>query len=225
MGGARGGWGEKEHCAQHARLERKQERSQKAELPHLGAALPRLGKRMTKPLVCSAPSCGWICIIAALLLSREDRRGARDPRPRLFSAKADRIRVRQLRVPPSSGQNQGLPLRAAQAALLMALEELAYAHPVLAVSKKRRNCVCPCVCSVITALSQQISEDLPAPARVLIGHRARAISPKGHASYVNAYGARIGDKKKQEGSIETPRVRRSTRGQRSCLKLKFMRMP
>ena len=79
-GGKRSGgrdWGGNEHCAQ-----RKLQRSQKAELPHLGAALPRLGKRMTKPLVCSAPSCGWICIIAALLLSREDRRGARDPRPR-----------------------------------------------------------------------------------------------------------------------------------------------
>lgn len=114
-----------------------------------------------------------LCIDGRVASARPPRHGRQPP---LFSAKAGRSsRVRQRA--SSRGARWAAPVRAAQTAPLLALDELTYAHPVLAVSKKRFNCVCLCVCSVIIALRQQIPEDLPATARVLIGHLRQEIRP------------------------------------------------
>jgi len=132
----------------------------------------------------------------------------------LFAAKAGRnSRVRQ-RAPRCA---QGLPLRAAQAAPLLALDELTYAHPVLAVSKKRFNCVSVCV-SVLCAQCIESAD----PGRSA-SNRPPAHRPPAAGTLPGLIGQRVRctdwRQKKIEGSIETPSVRRSARGRRSGLKL------
>jgi hypothetical protein len=71
---------------------------------------------------------------------------------------------------------------------------------------------------VLNALSQQIPEELPATARLLIGHLRQEPLPGliGQRVRCTEWGH-----KQIEGSIETPSVRRSTRGRRSGLKVKI----